>query len=131
MFLCYQRCSIVFTNRGLIMERIIIKELSVTAHMGVTDKERIKKQKILITVSIVPDFKFHSLNDSIENTVNYSDIRGDIISIISTKRFNLIETVADKIASHIRGNYPVKNIDVMVKKFPYKDTKYVAFELKD
>jgi FolB domain-containing protein len=112
------------------MEQIILKEISVTAHLGVTDKEKVKKQKILITVSIVPDFQFNSLNDSIDNTVNYSDIRGDIINIISTNRFNLIETAAGKIASHIKNNYPVKNLAVVIKKFPYKDTKYVAFELK-
>ena len=113
------------------MERIILEEISVIAHMGVTDKERVKKQKILVTVSIVPDFQFNSLNDSIENTVNYSEVRGDIINIFSSNRFNLIETAAGKVASYIKSNYPVKSLAVIIKKFPYKDTKYVAFELKD
>ena len=111
------------------MERITLKEISVTAHLGVTDKERVKKQKILVTVSIVPDIQFNTLNDSINKTINYSDIRGDIINIISKNRFNLIETAAGKIASHIKNTYPVKNLAVVIKKFPYRDTKYVAFEL--
>lgn len=112
------------------MERIILEEISVTAHLGVTEKERSKKQKILITVSIVPDIHFKSLNDSIDNTINYSNVRGDIINIIGKNRFKLIETAAGKIASFIKDKYPVKNITVVIKKFPYKDTKFVAFELK-
>jgi len=112
------------------MERIILEEISVTAHLGVTEKERAKKQKILVTVSIAPDIHLKSLNDSIDNTINYSKVRGDIINIIGKNRFKLIETAAGKIASYIKDNYPVKNITVVIKKFPYKDTKFVAFELK-
>ena len=112
------------------MNRITLEEISVTAYLGVTDKERAKKQKILVTVSIVPEIHFKTLNDSIDNTINYSIVRGDIISIFKKNRFNLIETAAKKIASYIKDKYPVKNIAVVIKKFPYKDTKFVAFELE-
>ncbi len=112
------------------MAKIILEEISVTTHLGVTEKERSKKQKILVTVCIVPVIHFESLNDSLDNTVNYSKVRGDIINIFGENRFHLIETAAGKIASYIKGKYPVKNITVLIKKFPYKDTKFVAFELK-
>jgi dihydroneopterin aldolase/2-amino-4-hydroxy-6-hydroxymethyldihydropteridine diphosphokinase len=112
------------------MERIILEEISVRAHLGVTEKERAKKQKILVTVSVVPDLRTKSLNDSIDNTINYSFVRCDIINIIKKDRFKLIETAAEKIAAYIKNKYPVKNITVVIKKFPYKDTKFVAFELK-
>ena len=112
------------------MERITLQEISVTAYLGVTEKERAKKQKILVTVSIVPEIQLNTLNDSIENTVNYSSVRGDIISIFKKNRFNLIETAAGKVASYIKDKYPVKNIAVVIKKFPYRDTKFVAFELE-
>ena len=130
MFLCNQAVMTFVGPGKLYMERILLEEISVTAHMGVTDKERAKKQKILVTVSIVPEIHFKPLNDSIDNTINYSKVRDDIISIFKKHRFNLIETAAGKIASYIKDKYPVKNIAVVIKKFPYKDTKYVAFELE-
>lgn len=111
------------------MERIILEEISACTHVGVAKKERSKKQKLLVSITIEPEVQYSSIRDSIDNTVNYSHVRMDVKNILKAGNFKLIETVAERIAHHIKKNYSIKNITVVVKKFPYKDTKYVAYRL--
>ncbi len=111
------------------MEKIILEEIKAYSHVGISEKERAKKQKILVSVYIEPEKRSVSIKDSIDNTINYSNIKTDVKNILKTGTFNLIETVAERVAHHIKRNYSVKNVTIYVKKFPYRDTKYVGYRL--
>lgn len=111
------------------METIILEEIKAYSHVGVSEKERSKKQKILISVNIEPEKRYSSIKDSIDNTINYSNIKTDVKNILKTGTFNLIETAAERVAHHIKRNYRVRNVTIYVKKFPYRDTKYVGYRL--
>ena len=111
------------------MEKIILEEVSGNTHIGFTEKERSKKQKLLVSIEVEPKAQYNMINDELGNTINYSAVRMDVKNLLKSGSFNLIETVAEKIALLIRKKYNIKNVTVCVKKFPYKDTKYVAYRL--
>lgn len=111
------------------MATISIKDLAIRVHLGVTDRERRKGQKILVSIDAQPEEDYRKIQDSLDHTVDYSSIRKAIQSIMKTAQFKLIETVAARIAHHIYDNYRVKQVTVTIKKFPYRDTKWVGYRL--
>jgi dihydroneopterin aldolase len=111
---------------------ILLEDLRVKVSIGVTERERSRKQKILVSVEIecVPPAGGHWENDSIEDAVDYSEVRRAIRDLLAGSRFNLIETLANRIAFTLKRKFGPKGagrIRVMVKKFPYRDAKYAAF----
>ena len=111
------------------MEKIVIEELSLNISIGTTEKEQSKKQRILLSIEIEPEANYDSINDDIDKTINYSSVRKDIKMLMRTGHFQLIETVAQRIAKFLKSNYGIRSVTVCVKKFPYRDTKYVAYFL--
>lgn len=111
---------------------IILEDLSVKAFIGVTERERSRKQKLLVSVEMEcgPPPGGDRAEDSIENTVDYSEVRRAIRGLLEGSRFNLIETVAARVALSLKERFVRKGagrIRVMVKKFPYRDAKFAAY----
>ncbi len=107
------------------MQRITLDDIRVRVHIGVSAKERARKQLLSITIEVEPETAFEEIDDNIENTVNYSSIRDDAKALLKGAHYKLIETAATKLAQHVMAEYPVKSATVRVRKFPYKDTKSV------
>ncbi len=112
------------------MATLIIQDLAAQIHIGVTEREKRKKQKILISIEAEPEMASGQIRDSLRNTVDYSSMRTGVLSLLKNSSHNLIETVADEIAGYVLKNFMVRQVSVTVKKFPYRDTKFVAYRLK-
>jgi len=110
-------------------QKITLKDIKTNIHIGITENERNNEQKVLITVEIVPSINIPLKNDSIYETINYSEIRETILNISSSRSFNLLETLCWKIAKTIKNNFKIDKISVTVKKFPYNDVEYVSYSL--
>ena len=113
---------------------VLLEDLRVKASIGVTARERSRKQKLLVSVEIecAPPAGENWENDSIEDTVDYSEVRRSIRELVEGSRFNLIETLANSIAFALKRKFEPKGaggIRVMVKKFPYRDAAYAAYRL--
>jgi dihydroneopterin aldolase len=110
------------------MSTIIISDLVLHLNIGVTDRERRRSQKILISMEIEPA-TVYEVDDSLENTIDYSAVRLGVKTRLRGTCFNLIETVADRVAHYVLDNFKAKQVTVTVKKFPYRDTVYVGCRL--
>ena len=110
-------------------QKITLKDIKANIHIGVTESEKKKKQKVLITVEIIPLMGTPPKRDNIEETINYSKIRDDTIKLSNNKTFNLLETLCWEIAKMIKDNFKVAEVSVTAKKFPYKDVNYVSYSL--
>jgi dihydroneopterin aldolase len=111
---------------------IFLEDLSVKASIGVTERERSRKQKLLISVEIEcgPPAGGNREDDSVENTVDYSEVRRVVRGLVEGSRFNLIETLAARIAFTLKRRFSPKTtgrIRIVVKKFPYRDVKFAAY----
>jgi dihydroneopterin aldolase len=110
------------------MELIFISELILKVHIGVTERERRKKQRIRISVEMEPA-RQDDPEDSIGNTVDYSAVKRGIQSLLSGETVQLIETVARRTARYVLDHYPVREVRVTVFKRPYKDVAHVGCRL--
>ena len=69
-----------------------------------------------LDVEIKTSFADAIKSDDINETVNYDNIFKLVNSIVSNKRFNLIETLANKIGDQILSKYKIEKVLVRVRK---------------
>jgi|ETNmetMinimDraft_8_1059916.scaffolds.fasta_scaffold112511_1 FolB domain-containing protein len=95
---------------------IDIKNIEVSCIVGINPEEKIKKQPLIINLTLYVSFFNVSDTDNVEDTVDYSSIASDIKDFVSKSKFNLIETLATKIARNILTNEKIKKVKVEVIK---------------
>ena len=114
------------------MDKIIIKGARFSCSIGVSVEERSKKQKIVIDVELFLSARKAAKTDNIKYAVNYSEVHDLIKSLVESKKYNLIEAMAENIAEEILNKFPVKKVLVRVKKpeaLSNKNVKYAAVEI--
>ena len=97
-------------------DKIILDRLEVECIIGIFDWERTTKQKVEISLELECDLTKAARTDDIRNTVDYKTISKEIIALVEPSSFQLIETMADKIASICLGHDGVKRAQVTVSK---------------
>jgi FolB domain-containing protein len=94
--------------------------------VGITDAEREKPQRLLVTVDMNYDTSAAEMSDRIEKTVNYFDVAQDIIKFGERRNWKLLEKLAANIADLIMVKHKPQSVSVEVKKFPLPQARYVS-----
>ena len=107
-------------------DRIHIEQLEIFARVGVPEKERATPQRLTVSITLWPQQEAGDLEDKIDKTVNYSAVAEEAKSFARDQSVNLIETLADRLATHLLGNFAIQKIRVELRKFVLPDAKYVS-----
>ena len=107
-------------------DRIHIEQLEISTRVGVLEEERNVPQRLTVSISLWPCRETRDLGDKIDNTVNYSAVAEETKNFVRDQSFNLIETLADRLAMHLLKTFPTQKVAVELRKFPLKDAKYVS-----
>jgi 7,8-dihydroneopterin aldolase/epimerase/oxygenase len=107
-------------------DRIHIEQLEVSAHIGVPEKERSTPQRLTVSISFWAYYEQRDLSDKIDNAVNYSTVAEETKNFLRDQSTNLIETLADRLATHLLKTFRIQKITVELRKFPLLDAKYVS-----
>jgi len=110
-------------------DRIHIEELEVSTHIGVPEDERRAPQRLTVSISFWPYHEAGDLADKIENAVNYSAVVDETKSFVRDQSVKLIETLADRLATHLLKNFRMQRVTIELRKFPFEDAKYVSVTL--
>ena len=78
---------------------VFVRELEVEAVVGVLDHEKLKAQKLIISVDLTVREGEGGLEDRLEKVVCYGNVVENIKAIIDQGHVNLIETLAELIAA--------------------------------
>ena len=105
---------------------IHIEQLEISTRIGVPEKERSTLQRLTVSITLWPKQDSRDLGDQIDKTVNYSAVADGTKHFVLKQSFNLIETLADRLATHLLGNFAVQKIRVELRKFVLQDAKYVS-----
>jgi FolB domain-containing protein len=111
---------------GDVSDSIKIEQLEVFARVGVTESERANPQRLTLTISVWPDKSFENLEDDITQTANYSAICAAACDFARERSVRLIETMADQLASHLLQIFPIRKVQVELRKFVLPDAKHVS-----
>ncbi|MCF6288585.1 MAG: dihydroneopterin aldolase [Proteobacteria bacterium] len=98
------------------MDTIVIKGLAVKAIIGVYTQERERKQKLTIDIKLQYDSSQAVAADNIKYALDYHKITTDIHAFVSQSSFELLETLAHRIATKILQITIVQKVELTIWK---------------
>ena len=107
-------------------DKIHIEQLDVFARIGVPEEERANPQRLTVSISLWPYQQTSDLADHIERTANYSAVAEETKNFVHDQSVSLIETLAERLASHLLKNFPIQKVTIELRKFALQDAKYVS-----
>jgi 7,8-dihydroneopterin aldolase/epimerase/oxygenase len=111
------------------VDRIVIKDLDVAAHIGVTEPERAQPQRLLITVELERDLAEAGRTDAVDSTTPYDVVADMICQTVTERPRKLVEAMAEEIAEMILSHNMARAVTVEVKKFSIPRSQYVAVQI--
>ncbi|QDT39290.1 dihydroneopterin aldolase [Stratiformator vulcanicus] len=97
-------------------DQVIIKDLLLRAIIGINPDERIKKQDVLINITLDCDCGPAGQSDAIDDAVNYRTISKRTIDLVENSEFFLVEKMAAQIAAICLEDDRVTTATVKVEK---------------
>lgn len=98
------------------MDKIFLTSLSTEAVIGIFDWEREIKQRIEIDLEMSLDLTAAGKSDSIDDTLNYKSVAKRVLAFVGASRFQLVEALAERIASLLLAEFPIARVRVTVHK---------------
>ena len=111
--------------------KIFINDLELMASIGVYEKEKQNKQKIIINLEILMTNETEPKYDNLQDTQDYSQFRKTAKDIVNSQHFQLLEILTNKIHLRINENKFVVGSRVKVCKPNIFDDCEVAYELSN
>ncbi len=97
-------------------DHITIKNISLFGYHGILPEEKERGQEFLVSVVLQLDLQNISTRDEIEDTVDYTEALSKIQDIFTEKKYDLMETLAEKIAAALLKFDKVTGVKVTVEK---------------
>ncbi len=98
------------------MDMIYIHGLTVDAVIGIWEWERKIKQKVVIDIDMDADIRKAAASDSVDDTLNYKLVSKRVIALAEDSGFQLVETLAERIADIVRNEFGVPWVRVKINK---------------
>jgi len=111
-------------------DRIFLDAVRVRCKIGITPKERMEPQEVLIDVSLFMDLARAGAADNLEETVNYRTALDEISRFASSREFVLLEGLAEGVASLAIGMFDVQRVRVRVRKAKYSVEPSIGVEIE-
>ena len=108
------------------MSRITIMDLEVFFRVGVSDEERAKPQRLLLTVDMEFDFSAAAMSDRVIKTIDYYQVTQSVMKYGEGRSWRLIEKLATDIADKVFAEFHPEAVFVEVKKFVIPQARYVS-----
>ena len=98
------------------MDEIHICDLRFRCIVGVEPKERREAQEVVAQITLYVDLRKAGKTDAIGDTVNYANVKKDILALAEGSRFHLVEALAQAIADVCLSRERVQRVAVVVDK---------------
>ena len=98
------------------MDTIFLKELEAKTVIGAFEWERRIEQTVLIDIEMSTDISAVAASDNLEEVLDYKKVAKRVKDFAETNAFNLIETLAQKIAEVLIDEFDIQQTTVTVSK---------------
>lgn len=98
------------------MDTIFLNDLRVETVIGIYDWERRIRQTVSINLEIAADIRRAAASDAIEDTLNYKAVAKRLIEFVEGSSFQLVETLAERIAGIVVTEFDVPRVKVTLNK---------------
>ena len=97
-------------------DTVFVHELKVETIIGIWDWERKIRQTVSIDLEMGADIRHAAATDSIDDTLNYKAVSKRVQQFVADSEFQLVETMAEKIAELVLQEFEIPWIQVRVSK---------------
>jgi 7,8-dihydroneopterin aldolase/epimerase/oxygenase len=99
------------------MDSVFVRNLVVTALIGIHPEERVTPQPIRISFEFATDTRAAAASDDIRAALDYQRAAATVRGITLSTGFQLVETLAERIAERLLSDYPAAaSVRVQVEK---------------
>ena len=98
------------------MDIVFINELRIETIIGIYDWERKVKQTISLDLEMGTDIGKSAATDAIDDTLNYKAVAKRLIAFVEDSEYQLVETLAEKIAEIVLSEFNVPWLKLTVHK---------------
>ncbi len=98
------------------MDIIYLNELKIETVIGIWDWERKIKQEVVIDLEMGADVARAAETDHIDDTLNYKAVAKRLIGFVGDSEFQLVETLAERVAGIILNEFEVPWVKVTINK---------------
>lgn len=97
-------------------DRIFLRGLEVECLIGFIDWERRIRQKVVIDFELPVDCRRAAARDRVEDTLDYKRVAKRIIAYVGASEFQLVETLAHRVALLVIEEFGVEWIRLSISK---------------
>lgn len=97
-------------------DSIVLTGLKISCIIGIFEWERRQKQDVLIDLKFPCDIRRASRRDHIRDTVDYKKIAKATIAFVEKSRFQLVETLAEKLAAYLLEGFGLDEVFLTLSK---------------
>jgi len=97
-------------------DRITLTGLTVFAHHGVFEHERVHGQEFIVDLVVEFDMRAAAGSDDVADTVDYGALALTVAAEVRRDPVNLLETVAERVASAILTDPRIDAVEVTIHK---------------
>ncbi len=98
------------------MDLIYIRDLKIDCVIGVYEWERRVKQTVILDLDLGADIRRAAQTDHIDDTVNYKAVAKRLMAYIGASEFQLVETLAERVAEILLREFDLPWVRVRVNK---------------
>jgi FolB domain-containing protein len=97
-------------------DRVEVHDLLVRCIVGINPEERVKKQDVIINLTLFGDLRQAGQSDDIEDAINYKTLTKRVLDHVEESEYFLVEKMAHKIAEIAIMEFGVQRAIVGVEK---------------
>jgi dihydroneopterin aldolase len=98
------------------MDNIFLRNLRIETIIGIFDWERKIKQTVFFDIEMATDIKKAAASDHIDDTLDYKSLSKVVIDFVENSDFQLVETLAEKVAELIINDFGVPWLKLTLNK---------------
>ena len=98
------------------MDIIFLTGLTTDCIIGIWDWERRVRQKVVVDLEMSADIRTAAASDAIEDTLDYKKVAKRLLAFVGDSQFQLVETLAERIAQLVVTEFDVAWVRVRLNK---------------
>ncbi len=95
---------------------VFLHDLTIETVIGIYDWERRIKQAVILDLDMATDVKKAASSDHIDDAMDYKAVAKRLIDYVSEAQFQLVETLAERVAEIVLTEFNVKWVRLRINK---------------
>lgn len=89
------------------MDIVFIRDLRIDTVVGIYDWERKVRQTVSLDLDMATDIRQAAASDKIDDALDYKAVAKRLIAYVESQSFELVETLAERVAEIVLNEFPV------------------------